>query len=320
MKRSLITLLTVSLFLLASVPGFADDAAIFFDFVVPDTTPTGVIAAGSDIQVDIYSHNNAAQTSAVSIAFRFSGTGDITTLTYRAVGANDATEGRTNTALGLNSFTILEGWNTTVWNLGVDDFFGFSADGALPDTFNYTGSGFPGWNTTADLTHYLSIFLGLPAGAEGTLCIDSVTNIPNVVPANKYDWLFEYPAYFMDTLVTQPERASYCWTVQIQNDVEEIESDLIPDNFELGQNYPNPFNPNTNIKFAVPQKSHVNISIFNILGQKIRNLVDSDYGPGYYVTDWDGTSSNGAAVASGIYFYKIEADNFKDTKKLMLLR
>nr|MBN2276665.1 T9SS type A sorting domain-containing protein [candidate division Zixibacteria bacterium] len=315
MKRSWLTLLVTSLFVLASVPAFAD---AHYKFVIPDTTDDGYLLAGSDISVDVYGLNDAADPIiTTSWDFRFRGTGDLTTITYRGVGAVDLQDARTLDDLGLNMIDLYNDWaGTTIWAL-INQFFGVSVDGSLPDTINYTTTGLSGWATNAEPVHYISFALSLPANDTGTFCIDSVTTIPDVDPPGKFDWLFEVNAHFR---LEETDPVSYCWTVVKPTDVKEVESSLLPTEFELGQNYPNPFNPNTNIQFAVPKKSHVNISIYNILGQKIAGLVDDEYAPGYYVTDWNGTSENGTAVASGIYFYKIEADNFKSTKKLMLLR
>ncbi|MCK4572842.1 MAG: T9SS type A sorting domain-containing protein, partial [candidate division Zixibacteria bacterium] len=86
------------------------------------------------------------------------------------------------------------------------------------------------------------------------------------------------------------------------------------------QNYPNPFNPTTQVNFDVPTHSQVNISVFNVLGQKTVTLVDEEMNAGSYVVDWDGTSDGGNKVSSGIYFYRMEAGSFVETKKMMLLK
>jgi len=103
--------------------------------------------------------------------------------------------------------------------------------------------------------------------------------------------------------------------------IENIEyTNLLPDNYSLSQNYPNPFNPNTKIEFALPERSVVNICVFNILGQEVVNLIDEELEAGYYLIDWDGTNSSGGSVTSGVYFYKIQAGDFVETKKMMLLK
>jgi M6 family metalloprotease-like protein len=94
----------------------------------------------------------------------------------------------------------------------------------------------------------------------------------------------------------------------------------LPGRFELHSNYPNPFNPTTRIEFALPSASQVRIEVFNIMGQKITTLIDSDLEAGYHSVEWNGTDNSGQAVASGIYFYRLTTDNFVDSKRMILLK
>jgi hypothetical protein len=98
------------------------------------------------------------------------------------------------------------------------------------------------------------------------------------------------------------------------------EETALPQSYNLLQNYPNPFNPETEIRFQLPQASHVVLKIFNILGEEIRTLVDEQREAGYHRVRWDGKDKNGNPVASGIYLYKLQAENFSDVKKMSLLR
>ncbi|OGC77553.1 MAG: hypothetical protein A2145_01050 [candidate division Zixibacteria bacterium RBG_16_40_9] len=97
-------------------------------------------------------------------------------------------------------------------------------------------------------------------------------------------------------------------------------STLKPANFYLSQNFPNPFNTETVITFALPRSSDVKIEIFNILGQKVKDLVDERVSAGYKQVVWDGKDNNANIVASGIYFYRIIADEFVDVRKMTLLK
>jgi hypothetical protein len=94
----------------------------------------------------------------------------------------------------------------------------------------------------------------------------------------------------------------------------------IPDRFELFQNYPNPFNPETQVRYDLPVSGHVKLSIFNVLGQRVRVLVDERQDAGHKSVIWDGRDNSGQEVASGIYFYKISAENYRKTKKMVLLK
>ncbi len=97
-------------------------------------------------------------------------------------------------------------------------------------------------------------------------------------------------------------------------------SPLLPDDFELSQNFPNPFNPSTNIRFGLPVAGHVRLDIFNLLGQKVTTLVDADYDAGRHTVVWNGESSSGELVASGVYFYRLSAERFTETRKMLLLK
>ena len=94
----------------------------------------------------------------------------------------------------------------------------------------------------------------------------------------------------------------------------------LPTDFALSQNVPNPFNPSTDISFALPTDSKVSLSIYNVLGQHVKTLVDDYMRAGNQTITWDGTDATGRTVASGVYFYKLNANDFSSTKKMMMLK
>ncbi len=94
----------------------------------------------------------------------------------------------------------------------------------------------------------------------------------------------------------------------------------IPDRFELKDNYPNPFNAQTEIQYGLPEPSEVNLSVYNIMGQKVRTLVEGRQSAGVHRVTWDGRNENGETVASGVYFYTIRAGTYIETKKMTLLK
>lgn len=97
--------------------------------------------------------------------------------------------------------------------------------------------------------------------------------------------------------------------------VEDI-SDGIPERFLMAQNYPNPFNPTTTIRYQLPAISYVDLSIYNLLGQKIVTLVSKEQPAGYYDVEW-----NASGYTSGVYLYRLKTDKgFVQTRKLVLLR
>ena len=118
------------------------------------------------------------------------------------------------------------------------------------------------------------------------------------------------------TLVTKPgDPASKPTT-----GVEKLRGSVTPVEFMLAQNYPNPFNPETEIGFSLPQGYQVNLTVFNLLGESVRRLADSELPAGANSVVWDGRNDSGQAMDSGIYFYQIRAGQFSDLKRMILIR
>ena len=126
---------------------------------------------------------------------------------------------------------------------------------------------------------------------------------------------------FADKNITGGSKFSYRLK-QIDNDGTftysgKVDVEVVPTKYELFQNYPNPFNPVTNIKFSLPEDSNVRINIYNILGERVMELINADYKAGYYVVQFNSSSSG---LASGMYIYSIETKNFKSVKKMILMK
>jgi len=102
--------------------------------------------------------------------------------------------------------------------------------------------------------------------------------------------------------------------------VTELEHQVPLDQLRLAQNYPNPFNPSTRIEFAVPSATHVNISVFNLQGQTVANLVNQELPAGRYGLSWDGCYPDGSPAPSGVYFYRMRAGLEVESRKMVLLR
>ena len=94
-----------------------------------------------------------------------------------------------------------------------------------------------------------------------------------------------------------------------------VTGEIIPTVYALEQNYPNPFNPTTTIKFSIPEASRVTLNIYNILGEKVAELVNTNLAAGKYSYQW-----NAGSVASGMYIYELRSSNFVSTKKMILLK
>ena len=94
-----------------------------------------------------------------------------------------------------------------------------------------------------------------------------------------------------------------------------VSGELLPDKYVLEQNYPNPFNPNTMIRFSIPNEVQVNLSVYNVLGEKVKVLKNEIMKPGYYQVEFDAST-----IASGVYVYRIKTGGFIETKKMLLIK
>ena len=97
--------------------------------------------------------------------------------------------------------------------------------------------------------------------------------------------------------------------------VEQVSEDVLPREFQLQQNYPNPFNPSTTILFAVPQPSRVTVKVYDIRGREVTTLAEDDFHSGEYKIVFEASR-----LPSGIYFYRMQADDFSQIRKLTLLK
>jgi hypothetical protein len=95
---------------------------------------------------------------------------------------------------------------------------------------------------------------------------------------------------------------------------------ILPDAYVLEQNYPNPFNPETRIKYAVPETGHVTLRIYNIHGQLVKTLQDANQSAGRYERIWDGNNEFNNKVSSGVYFYRLQSNDFMQVRKMVLLK
>ena len=95
-------------------------------------------------------------------------------------------------------------------------------------------------------------------------------------------------------------------------------SDL-PISNALHENYPNPFNPITTISYKLKENKHTKLVVYNTLGQQIYTLVDAPQAAGMHTVQWDGKNKNGQKVSSGMYFYRLTAGSFVQTKRMMLV-
>ena len=132
---------------------------------------------------------------------------------------------------------------------------------------------------------------------------------------------------------SNPEPTEFWYLVVSDKTPVEAEEEIVVENaaaelpqvFSLSPNYPNPFNPSTTIKFQLPEKNgtatvRTVLRVYDILGRRVRTIVDEDMSPGFYTKQWDGLNDNGVGISSGVYFYSITAGKFRETKKMLLLK
>jgi len=127
---------------------------------------------------------------------------------------------------------------------------------------------------------------------------------------------------FLNVLSNDPDEPTIaipCTLVVGPVGVDDSRSGL-PKSFELRQNYPNPFNPSTQISFTLPSKANVELTIYDLLGRKVRMLLDSRLDAGYHSVTWDGRHENGGQVTSGVYFYALKADDYFASQKMILMK
>ncbi len=192
-------------------------------------------------------------------------------------------------------FVVVEGRNINevTW-LPLADGYDARFDATWLQTFNGNGNGAP----SMFRTHEIDLLDTFPA--EETILIRFRLFADET--SNAWGWV-------VDNLSIQPQLVSVASNEQI------------PKVFSLSQNYPNPFNPTTQIVYALPQTVEVNLKIFNVLGQKVRALLQNkQQTAGVYGIEWDGKDDLGKDVSSGVYIYRIEAGDFVKSHKMMLLK
>ena len=163
------------------------------------------------------------------------------------------------------------------------------------------------------------IQISRPNGCNGTLRFNGVDDIPAnysvILLAPDNGWptnLRSQREYRLQMTLTN-------LTVRVLVGVDSVVAHritaLVPDSYMLNQNYPNPFNPSTTIRYGLPQRSTVSLTVFNALGQRVRQLVNEEQEAGYHEVKFDGTG-----LASGVYFYRLRAGGFVETKKFLFLQ
>lgn len=137
-------------------------------------------------------------------------------------------------------------------------------------------------------------------------------NFPPALASSLNDFLAATPQYlyFYNSNSASVYRYPIQGTTSIENN-----NVIIPQEFSLSQNYPNPFNPSTKISFSLPSSTNVSLKVFNTLGQEVSELVNENLQPGKYSVDFDASK-----LSSGVYFYTLRANDFVQSKKMILMK
>ncbi|UCC44617.1 MAG: T9SS type A sorting domain-containing protein, partial [Candidatus Zixiibacteriota bacterium] len=213
-------------------------------------------------------------------------------------------------------------WTTTTgaWLNRFEDNFDkdyinpFSIDGTGSDTIGFAGVSFgppnglpPGYD---DLAFQIAIGPTALADVGKHICIDSSW----YRPGGTWKWA---ELDTQNSVVYPDWSGQKCFQViDLGTDVQDQAGSGLPTTFALAQNYPNPFNPTCIIKFDVPHRATLTLKVFNILGQEVATLVNGSVDAGYHQVEWDAS-----AFGSGVYFYRLEADDgLLSTKKMVVLK
>jgi len=136
----------------------------------------------------------------------------------------------------------------------------------------------------------------------------------NCVYVSGCDWVADSVDYTDAFFNSMDDCIETC--VLVSND----ESNQLPTAFSLYNNYPNPFNPMTTIRYNLPDDALVNITIYDMMGRVVKTLINDQQTTGYRSLQWNATNDNGAPVSAGLYLYTIEAGQFRQTNKMVLLK
>lgn len=190
---------------------------------------------------------------------------------------------------------------------------------------------------TIVVTEHDSLTISGNAGEAGTL-LTYITDTTRIATADgDGSYSFRVPYNWSGTVTPgrngyafTPAERTYAGITSDQTDqdysaslisgVDEDGTGNVPHEYHLAQNYPNPFNPSTQISFGLPANSYTTLTVYNLLGQPVQVLADGHLAAGSYVVTWDGRGTDGHPVASGLYLYRLVSGDFRQTRKLMLLK
>jgi len=280
------------------------DCQMLIDWMSLSTHEVGLWVCGDDIAYDL---DRLTSTEALSLLSTWCGVDFVATSYYRKTGGLTG-GGRVN--------PLITG----------DADSGVFTPGGVPETFYlYGGCGIINEFDCLEKTTDSKYALRYPIyGTEQYYCGISNVKTNSASQTVRTMWFGFSFMYVRDDVIAPPadrfKLASevFAW---MNNDIQpSITPAETPKSYKLAQNFPNPFNPSTSIKFDMKAKGLVTLKVYNVARQLVRTLVNGTKDAGSYTITWDGKNDRGGAVASGIYFYKMETKDFSQTKKMVMLR
>ena len=195
-----------------------------------------------------------------------------------------------------------------------------STDETIPFTWESS------YDVDSDLTYKLTVTLDYPGNvytqdylniADSSTSISAYEYAVFMTNLNLTLWTLNYIVEVSDEEFTVISQAG---EFVLSNTLLSIDSGIIPGVFALHQNYPNPFNPVTSLRYDLPEDGFVNITIYDMMGRIVRSLVNSKQAAGYHSIKWNATNNKNEPVSAGLYLYTIQAGEFSQTKKMILLK
>ena len=195
-----------------------------------------------------------------------------------------------------------------------------STDETIPFTWESS------YDVDSDLTYKLTVTLDYPGNvytqdylniADSSTSISAYEYAVFMTNLNLTLWTLNYIVEVSDEEFTVISQAG---EFVLSNTLLSIDSGIIPEVFALHQNYPNPFNPVTSLRYDLPEDGFVNITIYDMMGRIVRSLVNSSQTAGYHSIKWNATNNKNEPVSAGLYLYTIQAGEFSQTKKMILLK
>jgi hypothetical protein len=205
----------------------------------------------------------------------------------------------------------------------VSDTFSTHVDSDTAIVFNWEES----YDVDSDVTYTLTIELEF-FGNTYTDVHENISDTTISISSNSLDALLN---------VTSQDLATFTYYINSSDGEYMVASDIgefvlfraalgvneglsVPVVYVLHQNYPNPFNPVTTLQYDIPEDAMVNITIYDMMGRQVKSLVNGSQTAGYKSIQWDATNNTGQPVSAGLYLYTIQAGQFRQTKKMVLLK